>query len=420
MAAEAPFEIFLSYRRDDSSGYAGRLHDALQAKYGEAQVFMDVATIEPGLDFLDAIDRAIQKCDVFVPIIGRRWADIEDARGRRRLDSPTDPVRLETEAALARPGLRIIPVLVDAASMPSVEELPDSLARLSTRTAHELSHSRWRYDVDQLTILLDKIRGQIHASVSEQRPPTGARYKRATWGWEDYERETGHAPALIKLVRELAEQISASTDWDMAPTKNQVAFRSHGRIVLSLQFWQKSNVRVTIPDVGSRPEPDPLPGYSGTLGKERQWSWYVPMNNPAPDLQDVIHFAAGLLDPKTSDQEAEAAAPANNLGREFEEGMYDAYEYLKKQRGYNATYFLQLLREHGGVGAARRLLQSGDHYSDGFLRLVEIGELHHSVESHVLRPRFRELFSDLELDEARHRLKAADFDVDRWEDKPWA
>ena len=298
MATEPGFEIFLSYRRDDSSGHAGRLHDALQSRYGEEQVFMDVATIEPGLDFLEAIDRAIQRCDVFLPVIGRQWSAIEDVKGRRRLDSSTDPVRLETEAALKRPGLRIIPILVDGASMPSVEELPTSLSRLSTRTAHELSHRRWRYDVEQLMLLIDKIRRQVSSSSVSKQSPAARNRRRHGWGWAEYERDSGHAPALIKLVRELAEQVSALTDWTMSPSKNAVVFRSHGRVALTLQFWQRSKVRVTIPDVGSRPDPDPLSGFEGRLGKDRQWSWYVPVIEAAPDLQAVVRYAAARLEPR--------------------------------------------------------------------------------------------------------------------------
>ena len=65
------FRIFLSYRRDDSAGHAGRLYDALTSRFGETRVFMDVDTIEPGVDFVQAVERAVSSCDVLIALIGR-------------------------------------------------------------------------------------------------------------------------------------------------------------------------------------------------------------------------------------------------------------------------------------------------------------------------------------------------------------
>lgn len=104
---------------------------------------------------------------------------------------------------------------------------------------------------------------------------------------------------------------------------------------------------------------------------------------------------------------------------QFEDGMFRAYEYLKNQANYSATRFLQLVQERQGVGAAKHLLRPQEQHSDGFLRLVEIQKLHWSVEAWALRPEFRHLFDESELEEARRRLRAAEFDVDRWEDSPW-
>lgn len=300
---EDSFEIFLSYRRDDFSGSARHLCDILRSRFGEDQVFMDVTTIEPGLDFIEAISRAIDRCDVFLPIIGRQWISIEDAKGRRRLDSETDPVRLETETALARSGLRIVPILVDGASMPSAEEMPEELARLSTRTAHELSHSRWPYDVDQLMALLEKVRGQIAAGQPTPANPNPStllvpreggghqRNKTRMSTWDEYEQFTNHSPAAMKLVRELADQVSAATDWQETRTTNQVIYRDNGRVVLALQFWQAADVRVTLGSMDGRPENDPLPQYPGFMGKNKYWSWYLPVGKEAPDISGAIEMA---------------------------------------------------------------------------------------------------------------------------------
>ena len=92
--------IFISYRRDDSAGHAGRLYDRLSDHFGPDQVFMDVDAIKPGQDFVDAVRQAVGGCDGLVAIIGREWLTISDATGARRLDDPEDLVRLEIATAL--------------------------------------------------------------------------------------------------------------------------------------------------------------------------------------------------------------------------------------------------------------------------------------------------------------------------------
>lgn len=86
--------IFISYRRDDSGMAAGRIYDHLSARFGEAQVFLDVGTIEPGEDFVDKIEQAVSSCQVLVAVIGKIWLNILGADGTRRLDSPQDFVRI--------------------------------------------------------------------------------------------------------------------------------------------------------------------------------------------------------------------------------------------------------------------------------------------------------------------------------------
>ena len=121
--------IFVSYRRQETSHLAGRLYDRLADRFGEGQVFIDVATIEPGVDFAEEIFRAVAACKVLLAVIGPAWLTAADERGRRRLDDPDDIVRLEIEAALSR-GVRVIPILVEGAVMPTRQDLPESLAGL--------------------------------------------------------------------------------------------------------------------------------------------------------------------------------------------------------------------------------------------------------------------------------------------------
>lgn len=151
--------IFISYRRQDSQSAAGRLADHLKEHLSGASIFRDVETIEAGVDFVDAIQRALSSCGVLLAIIGPRWISVTDAAGRRRLDDPHDYTRLEVAAALARPQVRVIPVLVDGAQMPATQELPDDLKPLSRRNAIELTDKRWDYDVGQLAETLRRALG---------------------------------------------------------------------------------------------------------------------------------------------------------------------------------------------------------------------------------------------------------------------
>jgi TIR domain len=138
ISSTKPGRIFISYRRGETAYAAGWLYDRLADHYGGGQVFKDVDSIELVDDFVEVINGAVGSCDVLLALIGEDWLSITDADGRRRLDDPHDFVRLEIEAALAR-NVRVIPILVDGARMPTDEELPDSLDRLARRQALELS-----------------------------------------------------------------------------------------------------------------------------------------------------------------------------------------------------------------------------------------------------------------------------------------
>ena len=151
--------IFISYRRQDSQSAAGRLADSLREHLPEAAIFRDVETIEPGMDFVDAINAALESCDVLLAVIGPRWISIQDEAGQRRLDDPNDYTRLELATALGRADVRVIPVLVDGAVMPPMDSLPDDLKALSRRNALELTDKRWDYDVSQLVAALRHILG---------------------------------------------------------------------------------------------------------------------------------------------------------------------------------------------------------------------------------------------------------------------
>ena len=127
--------IFISYRRADSSSVTGRIHDRLADTFGARNVFRDMYDIPAGSDFPTVITREIARADVFLAVIGPKWAGIKDKQGKPRLENPQDFVRVEVETALGNSQVRVIPVLVDGAQMPPAGALPESLRALRHRNA---------------------------------------------------------------------------------------------------------------------------------------------------------------------------------------------------------------------------------------------------------------------------------------------
>src|SRR5437588_1648941 len=146
--------IFINYRRGDTATSASRLYEWLSERYGDEQVFMDVDTIEPGLDWAEAIDSAVGSSDLVLALIGDDWLP----ELRRRLDDDGDFMRHELETAL-RKQKRIIPVLVEGAKMPAPEDLPESLAPLTRRQAFEMRDERFRFDKQELLKRVDRVLG---------------------------------------------------------------------------------------------------------------------------------------------------------------------------------------------------------------------------------------------------------------------
>jgi hypothetical protein len=148
--------VFISYRRQDTPHLAGRLYDRLREHFGQERVFMDVDSIEPGLDFGRVIEGAVSSSAVMLVLIGDKWLTATDPRGRQRLENPDDYVRVEIETGLSR-DIRVIPVLVEGAAMPTTEELTGGLAGLARRNALEITHSRFSADAERLISIIERI-----------------------------------------------------------------------------------------------------------------------------------------------------------------------------------------------------------------------------------------------------------------------
>jgi len=141
--------IFISYRREDSSGHAGRLFDRLCDRFGRERVFRDFETIAAGDDFVEALRRRIAQSDVVLVLIGPRWLAATNDEGQWRLADENDWVRIEIEAALER-KIRVIPVLVQGAVMPRPKDVPGALAGLAQRNAVELRDASFDQDARAL------------------------------------------------------------------------------------------------------------------------------------------------------------------------------------------------------------------------------------------------------------------------------
>ena len=146
--------IFISYRREDSAGYAGRLHEELAERFGAGEVFRDVDTLRAGQDFDEAIRRRLEQCNACVVMIGPGWLKAQNAAGQRRLGSAGDYVTMEIAAALGKPDVAVVPVLVGGATMPSPEELPEPLRPLARRHALTARDETWEADMDRLAAVL--------------------------------------------------------------------------------------------------------------------------------------------------------------------------------------------------------------------------------------------------------------------------
>lgn len=164
-------KIFISYRRGESGGHAGRLHDRLVQTFGPGRVFMDVDSIPLGTNFIDILRAEVAQCGVLLAVMGKGWLDARDDKGNRKLDNSNDPVRLEISSALQR-EIPVIPVLLDDARFPDVEMLPDGMTELPLRNWIAIHHTSFHADVDRLIEALKKL-------LAERREQREAEERRA-------------------------------------------------------------------------------------------------------------------------------------------------------------------------------------------------------------------------------------------------
>src|SRR6516165_6471840 len=129
-------KIFINYRRDDSAGHADLL-------------FIDVDAISLGVNFIKVLRDEVAKCDVLLALIGPNWLNVRDEEGNRRLDNPSDFLRIEIAAALQR-DIPVIPILLNGARMPKASQLPKDLEELAVRNGLDIRHTSFHSDMDKL------------------------------------------------------------------------------------------------------------------------------------------------------------------------------------------------------------------------------------------------------------------------------
>src|SRR5438034_3292497 len=170
--------IAISYRREDSTSIAGRLHDRLRAEFGNENVFMDFDSIPYGVDFRDHIAQTLERAEIVIAVIGPGWLGPRMGESTRRIDDATDFVRLEIGGALRR-GIPVIPVLVDKTVMPVEDTLPDDLKPLVFRNALMLdSGIDFHHHADRLITGIRRLLKNIQPASrrgSKERAPGFAR-----------------------------------------------------------------------------------------------------------------------------------------------------------------------------------------------------------------------------------------------------
>lgn len=221
--------IFISYRRDDTAGYGGRLHEALCTHFGNHRVFRDIDAIQPGTDFARRIDEAVADAEVVVVLIGRDWLTIAGRTGRRRLDDPDDFVCLEIASALDR-GVPVIPVTVEEAEVPAPSDLPEPIEALGRLQGIELSEERWRYDVGRLVSRLDEVVDTPAAPSMQEGPSPRTGTVPAIPRWKELRR----LAVLIALVA-VVSVVSVVANWLDPESKPRDAFSSETPLPASVE-----------------------------------------------------------------------------------------------------------------------------------------------------------------------------------------
>jgi hypothetical protein len=304
--------VFISYRRDESAGYAGWIADSFEEYFGEDAVFRDIDSLEPGLDFSEAIERALESSEVLLAVIGKHWLTATDAAGQRRLENPHDFVRIEIATALKH-NIRVIPVLVQGASMPSADEVPEDLAPLTRRNAFELHDTGWRDDIRRLITVIERvIKGTSAATPDDPEVKRPSKKQTATPGDPEVKRPSKKLLwwaaggilmlAAIASLYGLYQMINSGHDgtlsditFDLSDDEFYVKFKA---TIEGYPAGEKCEVRWTVYDDKTR-EKLPGPKFQGQtyVDPGRYWTKGGPLKIPVPDKPGDYYVKLKLFPP---------------------------------------------------------------------------------------------------------------------------
>jgi formylglycine-generating enzyme required for sulfatase activity len=243
-------KVFISYRRDDIAGHAGRVYDRLEREFGRDLLFMDVDAIPLGVNFVRVLEDEVAKCDVLLAIIGPGWLGAPDEVGNRRLDNPHDFIRVEIAAALKR-DIPVIPILIDGTRVPKADQLPHDLKDLAVRNGLDVRHASFHNDMDRLIRALrggepapattspDHMRAKgrikVYAKFIHGAPEGGFKPGAGKTEWfKDHE----HGPELVVVPAYWFSM--GSTDYDLEKPVHKVTIPSPfavGRFPVTFAEW---------------------------------------------------------------------------------------------------------------------------------------------------------------------------------------
>jgi hypothetical protein len=138
--------VFISYRRDDSLAFAGRLADFIRTKYGPQSVFLDTENVASGSNWSKRIHSGLEACSGLIVVISPKW--------QARLSDEDDWPRMEIRAAIDA-NKPILPIVSDMSLVPSRDELPSDICALADQQALEVRPDRFHHDCAQMRPWLD-------------------------------------------------------------------------------------------------------------------------------------------------------------------------------------------------------------------------------------------------------------------------
>lgn len=219
-------QVFISYRRNDAQGASGRLYDWLRIAFGSANVFRDVHSIGVG-KWRDKIDAALARSAVCVAVIGPRWANVENLA---RLGDEADMVRHELMTVLACEEIRVVPTLVEGATVPKSDDLPPELRPLlSAWNTRVVTEDGWEDDTRRLISEIAKASGlAVLADVETLLRDVGAAKRRVAELERDGGRLASQVEALQNTISELENKLAVASNAERPELVAAFAALAHG------------------------------------------------------------------------------------------------------------------------------------------------------------------------------------------------